>query len=131
MQKIQKALFWTIVASESTHVFCCVLPTLVSVISLIAGMSALSFLPGFILEIHETLHAYEVPTIAFSGLMLAVGWGLHNYSRKLDCADDSCCAHESCAPKKDHTFMIMVGATVLFAFNILVYFTFHYGRAHF
>ena len=44
MQKIQKAMFWTIVVSESTHVFCCVLPTLVSVISLVMGVGALSFL---------------------------------------------------------------------------------------
>lgn len=133
MQKIQKALFWSIVASESTHVFCCVLPTLISVLSLIAGVGALSFLPGFVLEIHEKLHAYEVPVIFLSGLMLAVGWALHAYSKKLDCAmaEDSCCAHEPCAPKKDHTFKIMVFATALFVFNIVIYFTFHYGHKNF
>ncbi|MDB5492011.1 MAG: putative rane protein [Micavibrio sp.] len=133
MQRIQKALFWSIVASESTHVFCCVLPTLVSVISLVAGMSALSFLPGFVLTIHETLHAYEVPTIFFSGLMLAIGWALQGYSKRLDCgtAEDSCCSHEPCAPRKDHTFKIMIGATALFAFNVGVYFVFHYGHSQF
>jgi hypothetical protein len=131
MQKMQKALFWTIVLSESTHVFCCVLPTLVSVLSLIAGIGALSFLPTFILQIHETLHAYEIPTMVFSGTMLALGWALHFYSEKLDCATDACCAHEPCAPKKSRTFKIMMFATVLFAFNLVIYFVFHYGHEHF
>ena len=132
MQKIQKAMFWTIVVSESTHVFCCVLPTLVSVISLVMGVGALSFLPGFVLEIHEALHAYEVSVIVFSGVTLAIGWGLHFYSRHLDCAtESSCCAHEPCAPKKDKTFLIMVAATALLAFNIVIYFTFHYGHKSF
>ena len=131
MQRIQKAMFWTIVLSESTHVFCCVLPTLVSILSLVMGMGALSFLPGFILELHEVLHAYEVPMILFSGVTLALGWGLHAYSRRLDCATDVCCSHEPCAPKKNNTFKIMIVASILFAFNIVVYFVFHYGKANF
>lgn len=133
MQKAQKALFWTIVLSESTHVFCCVLPTLVSVISLLAGVGALSFLPGAILEIHEILHGYEVPTIVFSGAMLALGWALHIYSEKLNCAaaPESCCTHEPCAPKKSKTYKVMMLATALFLFNITIYFAFHYGRSNF
>lgn len=131
MQKIQKALFWTIVASESTHVFCCVLPTLVSILSLVAGLSALSFLPASILRLHEMLHGYEVPIIIFSGAMLALGWVLHFYSEKLDCAVDACCSHEPCAPKKSKTFKVMIFASLLFFFNIAVYFAFHYGHEHF
>lgn len=131
MEKLQKATFWALVLSESTHVFCCVLPTLVSIISLLAGAGALSFIPSGILDLHDLLHHWEVPIIVFSGVLLALGWGLHLVSEKLNCVDASACCHEPCAPKKTMTLKIMIAATLLFIFNIVIYFVFHAGKDHF
>lgn len=131
MEKIQKTLFWSIIASESMHVFCCVLPTIVSVISLLAGVGALSFLPGIVLDLHEVLHRWEVPMIVLSGVILAVGWVLYYASRRIDCHDEAGCTHGPCSPKKNITFKVMVFATALFAFNVLVYLSLHYGHNNF
>lgn len=131
MEKLQKTLLWSIIISESMHVFCCVLPTLVSVISLLAGVGALSFLPGSILHLHDILHRWEIPMIALSGAILTMGWMLYIASRRIDCHDEAGCTHGPCAPKKNMTFKVMVFATVLFAFNLTVYFCLHYGHEHF
>lgn len=131
MEKLQKATFWTLILSESMHIFCCVLPTLISVISLLAGAGALSFIPGGILNLHDFLHHWELPMIALSGLLLGLGWLLHHISRKMNCVTESNCCHKPCAPKKTMTFKIMVAATVLFVFNLSIYFMFHAGHDHF
>lgn len=131
MEKLQKATLWTLILSESTHIFCCVLPTIVSIISLLAGAGALSFIPSSILDLHDLLHHWEVPMIIFSGALLAIGWGLHMLSERLNCATESTCCHGPCAPKKTLTFKIMVAATALFFFNIVIYFMFHAGQTHF
>lgn len=131
MEKLQKATLWTLILSETTHVFCCVLPTIVSIISLLAGAGALSFIPGTILDLHDLLHRWEVPMIVLSGFLLAIGWGLHLVSEKLNCVDEVKCCHEPCAPKKSLTFKIMIAATALFLFNVAVYLVFHAGHTHF
>lgn len=131
MEKLQKAALWALVLSESTHVFCCVLPTLVSIISLLAGAGALSFIPVAVLDLHDLLHHWEVPMMVFSAIILGFGWGLHYLSRKLDCLETASCCHTPCAPKKNVTFKIMLVATVLFIFNIAIYFVFHAGKSHF
>ena len=131
MEKLQKATLWTLILSESTHIFCCVLPTIVSIVSLLAGAGALSFIPGTILDLHDLLHRWEVPMIVFSGALLALGWGLHLISERLNCVDAAQCCHEPCAPKKSLTFKIMVAATALFLFNVAVYIVFHAGHEHF
>lgn len=131
MEKLQKAALWSIVLSESTHIFCCVLPTLVSIVSLLAGAGALSFIPGSVLDLHDLLHHWEVPMTIFSGILLGLGWGLHYLSRKLDCLETASCCHTPCAPKKNITFKIMVAATVLFIFNVIIYFVFHANQTAF
>lgn len=131
MEKLQKTTFWVLVLSESTHVFCCVLPTLVSIISLLAGAGALTFIPSNLLDVHDLLHHWEVPMIIFSGVLLVLGWGLYGLSQKLNCVQDAHCCHTPCAPKKSKTFKIMVAATVLFVFNVIIYFAFHSGHSSF
>lgn len=131
MEKLQKATFWVLVLSESTHVFCCVLPTLVSIISLLAGAGALTFIPSSLLDVHDLLHHWEVPMIIFSGILLALGWGLYRLSQKLNCVQDAHCCHTPCAPKKTATFKIMLAATALFVFNVIIYFAFHAGHNSF
>lgn len=132
MQKLQNTLFWTIVASETSHVFCCVLPTVVSLASLLSGLGLVSALPAGVLSFHDFMHRWEIPLIIFSGVVLALGWALHIISVRIDC-HDSGCGHEPCAPKKRRTTGILKIATALFAVNTSVYFAFHahgFGGGH-
>jgi hypothetical protein len=126
MKKINKGLFWTVVASESIHVFCCVLPTIFSVMSLMAGLGMIATMPGLIDEAHHMIHEYEIPMMIVSGFILFLGWIIYGYSRFLSCSDEgSTCCHEPCAPKKDRTKIFMIVATILFIVNVSIYFIFH------
>ncbi len=118
-----------IILAESTHVFCCVLPTLVTIISIMASVGAIIPIPLFLLDIHEFLHEYELPVIAFSGAVLALGWGLYLASRVTVCEKPHCEPHETvCAGKKDRTRWVLAVATALFIVNITIYFTLHRGN---
>lgn len=126
MQRIQKSIVTAVLLSEISHVFCCVLPILFSVFSLLAGVGVISVMPQIFLDIHEALHAYEIPMIITSGIVLAFGWALYFISRKLDCHDTGC-GHGPCEPRKVSAHTILKIATVLFIINISVYFSFHYA----
>lgn len=125
MERVNKTIYTSIIASETMHIFCCVLPTLFSVVSLMAGMGMIATMPSFIEQAHHAIHAYEIPMIIISGLVLTLGWGLYGYSLKLNCTVDGACDHEPCAPQKDKTRLFMIVATVLFVVNVSVYFLFH------
>lgn len=120
MSKLRKTISITAIVSEGSHVFCCVLPTLVSILSLMAGVGLISALPPGLMRVHDTLHHYELPMIVFSAGVLMIGWGLYRYSLKIDCHDTGCC-HEPCAPKKRNVCKILLFATVLFVVNVTVY----------
>ena len=124
MSFLKRHLGLAVLASELSHVFCCVLPTLVTVLGALANLGLATAAPGFILEIHEFLHAYEMPIIVFSGVMVAMGWTIHLSSRRVDCHDTGC-VHPPCTPKKDNNARILVIATVLFAINLVVFFGIH------
>tara|TARA_B100001750_G_scaffold208182_1_gene186972 strand:- start:73 stop:525 length:453 start_codon:yes stop_codon:yes gene_type:complete len=131
-QKFQKTIYSTLIASESIHIFCCGLPTLFSILSVLAGFGIIAGMPGFIDHIHTVIHSYELPVIAMSGFILFIGWGLYIYSKKLDCHSETSCAHGPCEPKKDRTRMFLFAATILFVGNAFVYMIFHRGMdAHF
>lgn len=125
MSKVQKTITWTIIASESTHIFCCVLPTVISIFSLLSGLGLTTVLPMGLLRFHDMMHPYEIPLIIFSACILVMGWGLNMISEKLDCRTDGLCCHEPCAPKKNTATKVLWVATVLFSFNVFMYFTFH------
>lgn len=124
MERIQAALHWVIMASLASHVFCCVLPSIVSVVSLFAGFGVLSGAMSFVDAIHEVLHDYEIHMLTFSGVMLVLGWSAYGYSRKIDCHDTGC-HHGPCGPKKDRSKMILVAASVLLLVNVSVLFFVH------
>jgi hypothetical protein len=124
--KLQRSLLWAVLLAESTHVFCCVLPTLVTVMALMASVGAMAQLPAFILDIHDLLHAYEIPVIIFSGLTLLLGWGVYGLARRIECQKDHCEPHETtCAPAKNNTHVVLMVASVLFLVNVTVYWTLH------
>lgn len=131
MEKVKKGVFWTVIASESIHVFCCVLPTVFSVISLLAGFGIVATMPGFIEQAHDVIHAYEVPMIIASGIILLFGWVVYIYSRSVDCSDNGQgCCHEPCVAKKDRTRIFMMIATILFIVNVSLYLTIHVPMDH-
>ena len=118
--KMQKSLVWAVILSESMHLFCCVLPTIVSVMGLLAGLGVVVALPSGILALHDFLHDWEMPMIAFSGGILAVGWAVVRYSDRMDCHSTGC-AHGACDPRKSRAHLVLKIATALFFFNVMVY----------
>lgn len=123
MQKIQKFINVTVLAAETSHIFCCVLPVVVSGISLLVGMGLIGAVPAGVLKFHDIMHGWEMPIIITSGLVILLGWWLHDYAKKLDCHD--ACGHEPCGPKKERSAKILKIATVLFMINVSVYFFIH------
>lgn len=126
MEKIRKTIYFGVILSEASHVFCCVLPTLFSVVSLLTGLGLVSAMPPVFYRLHEVLHEYELTMIVISALVLGLGWGLHRLSKQVDCHDTGCC-HGPCAPQKDRVLTVLKIATGLFIFNLAVYLVFHRG----
>lgn len=124
---MQKSIYWTVLASEITHVFCCGLPVLVSTLSLLASLGLISVLPAGIMSFHEIMHHYEVPLVIASAVVLVFGWILHHISEHLDCVKNSNCHHAPCAPKKKKASKILWFATALFLINTTIYFSLHYA----
>ncbi len=120
MERINTHLGWAVVLSQLTHIFCCGLPALFSVMSLLSGVGLIGIMPSSLNIIHEALHAYEIPVLIMSGILLAIGWVLYAYSRKLDCTKTAACSHAPCAPKKKKSSYILFGATALFVMNVII-----------
>ena len=128
MQRITSFLSGTVILSQLTHVFCCGLPLLVSFLSFFSILGISTAMPAMFLELHEMLHVWELPILAFSGVMVVCGWGLHVISLKLDCRSTGC-GHEPCGPKKGKSALILQLASLLFLINFVAYFMFH-GDVH-
>ena len=126
MQAIQKTVIRTIIITEISHIFCCVLPTIFAVFTLLTSIGAVSTIPGFITSLHEIMHDWELPILFTSFAVLVIGWGLQIYSARVNCSDTGC-HHEPCDTKKVRTKTILQIATLLLCFNVFVYFTFHNG----
>ncbi|MCD8520300.1 MAG: hypothetical protein LRY76_07005 [Alphaproteobacteria bacterium] len=126
MRKLHKTVNVAIFLSEISHIFCCVLPTLFSVLTLLAGLGVLAAVPVLMVHVHDFIHHYELWVIGISGALIALGWGLHRYSLKMDCHDTGC-HHPPCTPVKRKTSKFLIVATILFAVNVLVYGVVHQG----
>jgi len=124
MERLHKHLTWAIIVAETSHVFCCVLPTIFSVLSLMAGLGLVAAVPTPLMSLHELMHDWEIPIIIASGVVIALGWGLHVISSKLDCRSTGC-AHEPCGPKKKRAGTVLKIATILFIINAFIYVSFH------
>jgi hypothetical protein len=124
-KQIQKSVIWGVLAAESTHVLCCVFPTVFSLISLMVGLGLAAGMPAFMVTMHDWIHVWEVPIILFSGAMLALGWGVTLYADRMDCHDHAGCTHPPCAPKKHRAHLVLTIASILFAFNVTLYVVVH------
>lgn len=123
--KHQNRIFWAIIATETSHLFCCVLPTVFSIASLLAGFGVIVTLPGWLNGLHHALHSWEMPMLVMSAVVVVLGWALHYYSLKNDCHDVGECSHAPCGPTKRRASKILIGATILLGFNLLIYFGLH------
>ena len=118
MQRLQSYLATAVIFSGFTHIFCCGLPLLFSVLTALVGLGVASVLPFGLIEFNEVLHHWEMPILIFSGVILFVGWTLHIISERLDCRSSAGCHHEPCEPKKKKSSLVLMIATVLFIINI-------------
>ncbi|HOO82000.1 MAG TPA: hypothetical protein PK513_05825 [Alphaproteobacteria bacterium] len=125
-EKHQKRLYLAILLSESSHIFCCVLPTLFSLVSVLTGLGLMVAVPGWLVSFHDVMHEWEVPMIIASATVVALGWALYFYSKHIDCHDTGCC-HEPCGPRKRTANKILVVASLLLVFNVSIYFGVHRG----
>ncbi len=121
----QKWLNSAIILSEASHIFCCVLPTVFSIMSLLAGFGMIGAMPYWLQSVHDTMHHWELPMIGMAGTVIALGWILNWVTLKLD-AHSEHCHHGGCTPKKKKSAnLILKAATVLFMVNLVIYFGFH------
>jgi len=131
MQKYKNTVLTAIVASEASHIFCCVLPTVFSIASVLSGVGIISALPVGWVRLHDILHHYELPMIGISAAVLALGWGLHYYSEHMGPHEQhKHCCDGHCGPKastKNKVHTILKLATALFIINLAIYGIFHRG----
>ncbi len=126
MKRTRTLLNGMVILSEVSHVFCCVLPTVFSIVGILVGLGVAGAMPLWLGGLHEIMHDWELPVIAMSGLILALGWTLHVVSERMDCHDHGC-HHPPCEPKKKSSTTILKIATILFMANISVFLIFHKG----
>ncbi|MGH1377323.1 MAG: hypothetical protein ACRBB3_00725 [Alphaproteobacteria bacterium] len=124
IKRAQGMFSWVVVLSEISHIFCCVLPSVFSVLTVLVGLGLIGALPVWMESLHHVMHDWEIPLIAMSGFVLVIGWSLHFISKKIDCHDTGC-GHEPCGKKKDKTARILQIATLLFVINVSIFLGLH------
>ena len=125
IKRVQGVFSWVVVLSEVSHVFCCVLPSIFSVLTIFVGMGVIGVMPVWMESTHHVMHDWEIPLIGMSVFILVLGWGLHFISKRIDCHDTGC-GHEPCGTKKNKTAKTLKIATFLFVINVVIYSSVHY-----
>lgn len=128
MDRFHRFVHWVVVFSVAGHFFCCVLPLVVSFLSVAVGLGLMSGVVPAMDHLHEILHGYESALIVFSGVMLALGWGAQWVSTRFDCHDTGC-NHPPCDSKKIRNARLLGVATALFVFNLIVLVAISHGAA--
>jgi hypothetical protein len=120
MQRIQRFIDWASVLSQISHIFCCGLPVLFSVLSLLSSLGFLVVMPSGLMSIHDIMHDYEMPMMITAGVIVLFGWVLHYISWRIDCLKTGC-EHEPCGTKKKRSSKLLAFATFLFLVNLSGY----------
>ena len=124
MNRIQGTINWLSVTSEISHFFCCGIPIVFSLISLLANAGILAAMPVGLEAVHDVMHHYEIPLIIMSAVIITSGWVLHYVAKRIDCRNTGC-AHPPCDKKKNKSSRILFIATILFVVNLMSYFVLH------
>jgi hypothetical protein len=125
MQRLQSIIYWVCITSEISHFFCCGLPIVFSILSLLSGLGLSVAMPFGLESLHHITHTYEVPMIMMAGLLLCLGWGLQYIAYRIDCRSTGC-VHVPCTPKKKRSGRVLIIATVLFVLNVTGYIVLHH-----
>ena len=125
IEKIKLSSAWFVLLSECSHLFCCLLPSLFSILSLLSSIGLIVSVPPSLEFIHELIHNWEVPIIIGSAVILLFAWALLYISFKMDCHSTGC-THEPCEPRKFKSSYMLKIATTLYIINVSVYYVFHY-----
>ncbi len=124
MRKAQNMFSWVVIASEVSHVFCCILPGIFSVVTILVRVGLVGAMPIWMDSFHDVMHDFEIPLMTLSGVVVLLGWGLHYVAKKINCHDTGC-SHGGCSSKKRKSLRILKIATVLFVVNITIYIGLH------
>lgn len=124
MNRLHGAIKWLSITSEISHFFCCGLPIVFSLLSLLSGVGLIATMPMGIHSLHEVMHNYEMPMIIISGTVILLGWALHVVANKIDCHNTGC-VHEPCGSKKKRSSKILLVATALYTLNLVGYLLLH------
>lgn len=132
MQNMRRTFYWTILASELSHIFCCVLPVLLSLISIFSLYGAMNAVPGFIWSAHDFMHHWEPVILVVSALLLLSGWGLWAQQKQVSHPTHSCQTSNCDEAKSLRKMRLMLLVTSgLFAVNFSVYALIHAEHAPF
>lgn len=123
--RLQNLIASFAIFSELSHVFCCVLPSVFTIATVLVGMGAIGAIPLWMEDFHIAMHGWEIPMIIFSASILAMGWFVYFYTRRVKFYTGGC-GHDSCDSRKVNNGRILKIATVLFLVNIAIY-----GVTHF
>lgn len=126
MEKLRRNIVWLVIASEVSHLFCCVLPTLAALLSLAVGVG---LLPTAFTALHDIIHGYEIPIIAFSAAMLGLGWWAYWLATRTDCHALGHDEH-ACHKTTDRSKVYLIIGTALFMMNFVIFITLHTSLNH-
>ncbi len=116
MERIQKTSNAIVLLSAFSHFFCCVLPTISSIVGLGASFGMVSTNLTFFKWFHE----HEEQILVFSAIALTVSAIAQIISWRIDC-HNSGCEHGKCTPKKKVSNKIFTIAVVLFLINLTIH----------
>lgn len=105
--------------SIGAHIFCCGVPTIAALLSLIstAGMTGVLAIEH-LTDLTETWHQ---AAFYFSTAMVLLAVTSYVIARRRDCVAEGHCAHEPCAPKKTTGWKRLALSLVLYAANVGVF----------
>jgi hypothetical protein len=123
--KIRAVSKFLSLASLISHFFCCFLPGVISLITLItlSGATVITMEDFGIPEyVHEKMIYISFVVLIVSGLANIVSY-------KIDCREMGC-VHGACAPKKSKYFKLYAYSVVFFLLNAVIHFTLHTHEHH-
>ncbi len=116
MADIRKVTSAMAIVTLLPHLFCCVIPLVMSVVGFGASLGLFTLnSSGF-----EWLIEYEPHMMAVAGVMLLVGAAVQLISWRIDCRKEYC-THEPCEPKKKRSLNLFYLASALYVVSLLIH----------
>ena len=123
--KIRTVSKFLSLASLISHFFCCFLPGVISLVTLVTltGATVITMEDFGIPEyVHQEMIYVSFVVLIVSGLANIVSY-------KIDCREMGC-VHGSCAPKKSKYFKLYAYSVAFFLLNAVIHFTLHTEHDH-